>query len=178
MLVNCQPSINCWSSTLLATTSSSIFPFSMSPFVRALMSSCLPIAGRSLAGIWFNSLRLKWCTIPAPNESPRTLITVRNRSLTQQGTVAKNHKQSQFINLYNNSLKLRQCTYKNQSTAIMSETSSAGKPSVSSTITMVTTPACGIPAAPILAAVAVILHRRVYKAIYFIFQKKRSFYVW
>ena len=144
----------------------------MSPSVRALMSSCLPIAGRSLAGIWFNSLWLKWFTIPAPNESPRTLITVRNRSLTQQGTVAKNHKQSRFINFHNNSLKLRQCTYKNQSTAIMSETSSAGKPSVSSTITMVTTPACGIPAAPILAAVAVILYQSIQGDL-FHFSKKR-----
>ena len=34
-------------------------------------------------------------------------------------------------------------------------TSSAGSPTVSNTITMVTKPACGIPAAPILAAVAV-----------------------
>ena len=34
-------------------------------------------------------------------------------------------------------------------------TSSAGSPTVSNTITIVTNPACGIPAAPILAAVAV-----------------------
>lgn len=38
-------------------------------------------------------------------------------------------------------------------------TSSAGKPTVSSTITIVIKPACGIPAAPIEAAVAVTLHR-------------------
>lgn len=36
-------------------------------------------------------------------------------------------------------------------------TSSAGKPTVSKTMTIVTSPACGIPAAPILAAVAVTL---------------------
>lgn len=48
-------------------------------------------------------------------------------------------------------------TYKIQSTAKMSDTSSGGKPTVSSTSTNVTSPACGIPAAPILAAVDVIL---------------------
>lgn len=35
--------------------------------------------------------------------------------------------------------------------------SSVGKPTDVSTITMVTNPACGIPAAPMLAAVAVML---------------------
>ena len=44
-----------------------------------------------------------------------------------------------------------------QSTARMSATSSAGSPTVSSTMIMVTRPACGIPAAPIEAAVAVML---------------------
>jgi hypothetical protein len=48
-------------------------------------------------------------------------------------------------------------TYSNQSTAIIMVTSSAGRPTVSSTMTMVTRPACGIPAAPIEAAVAVTL---------------------
>lgn len=40
---------------------------------------------------------------------------------------------------------------------MMSEMSSVGRPTDVSTITIVTNPACGIPAAPILAAVAVIL---------------------
>lgn len=48
-------------------------------------------------------------------------------------------------------------THSSQSTARMMETSSAGRLTVSNTITMVTSPACGIPAAPILAAVAVTL---------------------
>lgn len=48
-------------------------------------------------------------------------------------------------------------TYKIQSTAKMIDTSSGGRPTVSSTSTNVTSPACGIPAAPILAAVDVIL---------------------
>ena len=39
----------------------------------------------------------------------------------------------------------------------MMVTSSAGNPTVSSTITIVIKPACGIPAAPIEAAVAVTL---------------------
>lgn len=49
-------------------------------------------------------------------------------------------------------------TYSSQSTAIMIVTSSAGKPTVSSTMTIVTRPAWGMPAAPIDAAVAVTLH--------------------
>ncbi len=48
-------------------------------------------------------------------------------------------------------------TYRAQSTAIMSVMSSVGSPTDVNTITMVTRPACGIPAAPMLAAVAVIL---------------------
>ena len=39
---------------------------------------------------------------------------------------------------------------------MMMETASLGKPTVSRTMTRVTRPACGIPAAPMLAAVAVI----------------------
>lgn len=52
---------------------------------------------------------------------------------------------------------MRQKFYKSQSTARIMETSSAGNPTVSNTIIIVTKPALGIPAAPIDAAVAVIL---------------------
>lgn len=48
-------------------------------------------------------------------------------------------------------------THRSQSTAMMRVTSSAGRPTALSTITMVTMPAWGTPAAPMLAAVAVIL---------------------
>lgn len=48
-------------------------------------------------------------------------------------------------------------TYKIQSTAKISDISSGGSPTVSNTITNVTKPACGIPAAPMLAAVDVML---------------------
>lgn len=51
-------------------------------------------------------------------------------------------------------------TYKAQSTAMMRVMSSVGRPTEVSTITMVTSPACGIPAAPILAAVAVMLREQ------------------
>uniref|UniRef100_A0A8C6W9P9 Uncharacterized protein n=1 Tax=Nannospalax galili TaxID=1026970 RepID=A0A8C6W9P9_NANGA len=44
-----------------------------------------------------------------------------------------------------------------QSTAMIKVTSSAGRPTALSTITMVTRPAWGTPAAPMLAAVAVML---------------------
>lgn len=47
--------------------------------------------------------------------------------------------------------------YNAQSTAMMRVMSSVGSPTDVSTITMVTSPACGIPAAPMLAAVAVML---------------------
>ena len=52
-----------------------------------------------------------------------------------------------------------QCTYRAQSTAMISVMSSVGRPTDVSTITIVTRPACGIPAAPMLAAVAVILEK-------------------
>lgn len=50
-----------------------------------------------------------------------------------------------------------QGTYRNQSTAMISVMSSVGSPTDVSTITIVTSPAWGIPAAPMLAAVAVML---------------------
>lgn len=50
-----------------------------------------------------------------------------------------------------------QRTYKNQSTAMISVMSSVGSPTDVNTITIVTSPAWGIPAAPMLAAVAVML---------------------
>lgn len=56
----------------------------------------------------------------------------------------------------------RGATYKAQSTAMIRVISSVGKPTDVSTITMVTSPACGIPAAPMLAAVAVMLDICVY----------------
>lgn len=61
---------------------------------------------------------------------------------------------------------IQQATHRNQSTAMMRVMSSVGSPTEVSTITMVTRPAWGMPAAPILAAVAVILdwretHRRI-----------------
>uniref|UniRef100_A0A287CZB2 Uncharacterized protein n=1 Tax=Ictidomys tridecemlineatus TaxID=43179 RepID=A0A287CZB2_ICTTR len=47
---------------------------------------------------------------------------------------------------------------RSQSTATIRVTSSAGRPTALSTITMVTRPAWGTPAAPMLAAVAVMPH--------------------
>ena len=44
--------------------------------------------------------------------------------------------------------------------ATISVMSSGGRPTDVNTITMVTRPACGIPAAPMLAAVAVMLFRQ------------------
>lgn len=51
-------------------------------------------------------------------------------------------------------------THRSQSTAMMRVTSSAGRPTALSTITMVTRPAWGTPAAPMLAAVAVTLQTK------------------
>lgn len=50
------------------------------------------------------------------------------------------------------------CTHKAQSTAMIRLMSSVGSPTEVSTMTMVTSPAWGMPAAPMLAAVAVMLH--------------------
>ena len=52
-------------------------------------------------------------------------------------------------------------THRNQSTTRIKVTSSIGNPTAARTITMVTRPACGTPAAPMEAAVAVILLTRV-----------------
>lgn len=48
-------------------------------------------------------------------------------------------------------------THRMKSTAKIRAMSSVGKPTAVSTITKVTSPACGMPAAPILANVAVML---------------------
>lgn len=52
-------------------------------------------------------------------------------------------------------------TYKSQSTDIISPILSVGAPTASNTIINVTRPADGIPAAPIDAAVAVMLSKKV-----------------
>lgn len=57
-------------------------------------------------------------------------------------------------------------TYRSQSTVMMSVTSSGGSPTVSRTMTIVTRPAWGMPAAPILAAVAVTLNNKNVFTIY------------
>lgn len=56
-------------------------------------------------------------------------------------------------------------TYRNQSTTSIKVTSSIGNPTAARTITMVTRPACGTPAAPIEAAVAVILKAKIERSI-------------
>lgn len=54
---------------------------------------------------------------------------------------------------------MEQSTHRAQSTAMMRLMSSVGSPTEVSTMTMVTSPAWGMPAAPMLAAVAVMLQR-------------------
>lgn len=56
-------------------------------------------------------------------------------------------------------------TYRNQSTTSIKVTSSIGNPTAARTITMVTRPACGTPAAPIEAAVAVILKAKIERSV-------------
>lgn len=58
------------------------------------------------------------------------------------------------------------------------ETSSAGKPTVSRTITRVTNPAWGIPAAPILAAVAVMLMATMFPNVRGSSEKYEYYKVW
>lgn len=99
----------------------------------------------------FKSDWLIWPTIPAPSASPSTLTTVRTRSLKCWLHFCLECPLNSGEDMHHS------ITYNIQSTAKIKETSSGGKPTVSSTITNVTRPACGIPAAPMLAAVDVIL---------------------
>lgn len=71
-------------------------------------------------------------------------------------------------------------THRAQSTAMMSVISSVGSPTEVSTMTMVTSPDWGIPAAPMLAAVAVMLQREgsctaivsLFRFVFFFFYKQ------
>lgn len=90
-----------------------------------------------------------------PRASHMTLMVVRNRSLCiiRRGG-EETIKLIDQCGLQHDPLI---CTHSSQSMAMMIVTSSAGRPTVSSTITIVTRPACGMPAAPMEAAVAVTL---------------------
>jgi hypothetical protein len=61
-------------------------------------------------------------------------------------------------------------THKNQSTATIRLTSLIGNPTACSTTSIVTKPACGTPAAPMDAAVAVILKTILTKRIHTVFR--------
>lgn len=120
----------------------------------------------------------KWSTIIVPNASHITLIVVRKRSLWEVFMGGWDYLEN-WIKFKN--------THRSQSTAIMMVTSSAikrsflkrvylsaclslpGRPTVSSTITMVINPAWGIPAAPIEAAVAVTLTATMWPRVKFMF---------
>lgn len=99
-----------------------------------------------------------WAIIPAAKASPRTLIMVRKRSLGNKQnlhvtpTVAVRSTDAQWTGF--------NVTHRTQSMATISEMSAGGNPTEVRTITMVTRPAWGIPAAPMLAAVAVMLLTR------------------
>lgn len=102
-------------------------------------------------GLSFKSFFDKWSTKIAPSVSHITFMVVLNRSLWYRKIkifcyCIEKLFRSMFL-----------WTHSNQSTAIIKEISSDGSPTVSNTITIVTKPAEGIPAAPIEAAVAVTL---------------------
>lgn len=89
----------------------------------------------------------KWCTMPAPKASPRTLTLVRKRSL-----------QTKILNLrFFNTEEFK--IYSIQSTAMIKLTSCTGRPTAVNTSNMVTNPALGTLAAPTLANVAVKLKK-------------------
>lgn len=104
------------------------------------------------------SFRQRCAMIPAARASPRTLIMVRNLSLQREGKTKCHNTTSPRTDsiLWNLGFSIIS-TYRIQSMATISVMSSGGRPTDVSTITMVTRPAWGIPAAPMLAAVAVIL---------------------
>jgi len=95
--------------------------------------------------------------IPVARASPITFTIVLNRSLTDTQDCEEN---SAFIvEMYEREREIHVSliSYRAQSTAMIRVMSSVGSPTEVNTITMVTRPACGMPAAPILAAVAVML---------------------
>lgn len=117
---------------------------------------------------------LQMCAmIPVAKASPITFTMVRNLSLHRRKvcgmfwnkeeirTKALTCSCSSVVSLELSHIMIMGvntfATYSAQSTAMMSVMSSVGNPTDVSTITMVTSPACGIPAAPMLAAVAVML---------------------
>lgn len=69
-------------------------------------------------------------------------------------------------------------TYRTQSMATIREMSAGGKPTEVRTITMVTKPAWGIPAAPMLAAVAVILMEKEVTDTYLSLSPKQRLMDW
>lgn len=140
----------------------------------------------------WSSPRDRCSTMPAPSESPSTLVVVRKRSLRPKKSnkiylffkkwlrektpnfclgytinlnccltsdLTENIQTSSIPNQSPSRWHL-QGTHRNQSTAMISVMSSVGSPTDVNTITMVTRPAWGMPAAPMLAAVAVILSGR------------------
>lgn len=99
---------------------------------------CLPalcISNLCGVGAWQPSEALRWHLVPADPQNPSA-----GQSPSRWHLVG---------------------THRNQSTAMISVMSSVGSPTDVNTITMVTRPAWGMPAAPMLAAVAVILCGRV-----------------
>ncbi len=111
------------------------------------------------------------CTTPTPIQSPSTLVVVLRRSLSpniQQDPLkileflpfkTKRIKYAAFTFKYSETDVGCMHTYKIQSKINSSEMSSVGSPTDTNTITMETMPACGMPAAPVLAAVTVKLKR-------------------
>lgn len=93
--------------------------------------------------------------IPVARASPITFTIVLNRSLTD--TQDDEENSAFIVEMYESEIPMRLISYRAQSTAMIRVMSSVGSPTEVNTITMVTRPACGMPAAPILAAVAVML---------------------
>ena len=121
---------------------------------------------------FINSFLQMCAMMPVAKASPITFTIVRNLSLKKW---EKRHWRQFWANECetkislcsavisldpSQTMKIKLSTaYNAQSTAMIRVMSSVGNPTDVSTITMVTSPACGIPAAPILAAVAVMLER-------------------
>ena len=93
-----------------------------------------------------------------PEKPPKTLLNGTGLNFTLRD-ISPIFKHSSFLSKPTPKCRvsLKADTHRNQSTAMMRVMSSVGRPTDVNTITMVTSPAWGIPAAPILAAVAVML---------------------
>lgn len=104
-----------------------------------------------------------------PGWQNEKVVRLEKHALIHVSTKKEKKTPEEDTSVYRLMVERLTTTYNAQSTAMMRVMSSVGRPTEVRTITMVTSPACGIPAAPILAAVAVMLREQAEEQSAFIF---------